>query len=351
MKPDFRKNQFASDNYSGICPEAFQEMEKANSGHALPYGEDSRTKGAADKIRQVFETDCEVFFVFTGTAANSLAAASLCKPFESIVCSETAHIETDECGAPEFFTNGSKILTGKTSGGKLLPEGIIELVNKRSDIHYPRPAAISLTQPTELGTLYSLDELSELKNAAADCGLKIHMDGARFANAAAALECSPAEIVSASGVDVLCLGGAKNGMCFGEAVVFFDKKAARGFDYRCKQAGQLASKMRFISAGWLGMLESGAWLRHARHSNKCAARLADKIKNIPGVKIMFPPQANSVFLELEKEALLGLENKGWRLYSFIGTGGARVMCSWDTAKADIDDFCNDLGKICRGVYG
>ena len=261
------RRQFASDNYAGICPEAFAALAEANHGHAKSYGNDPWTEKAADLIREIFETRCEVFFAFNGTAANSLALASMCQSYNSILCHESAHIETAECGAPEFFSNGSKVLLLSGENGKIDPASIEGAVKKRTDIHYPKPRVLSLTQATEAGTLYSLDELKTVTETARELNLRIHMDGARFANAVSALGVAPKEITWQAGVDVLCFGGTKNGMPVGEAVVFFNTELAKEFDYRCKQAGQLASKMRFLSAPWVGMLQDGAWIQHAAHAN------------------------------------------------------------------------------------
>jgi threonine aldolase len=333
--------QFASDNYSGICPEAWQAMDAANHGHATSYGDDPWTDKAADAFRNLFETDCEVYFVFNGTAANSLALASLCQSYHSVICSDQSHVETDECGAPEFFSNGSKLLAATSMQGKLTPESIHELATKRQDIHYPKPRAVTITQATETGRVYSLAEIAGIAEACKGHGLLLHMDGARFANSCASLGCSPAELSWKGGVDVLCFGGAKNGMAIGEAVLFFDRKLATDFDYRCKQAGQLASKMRFLSAPWVGMLESGAWLRNAEHANRCAQYLAGRIEAIPGLRITQPVEANAVFLEAPDEVLEQLRARGWRFYTFIG-GAARFMFAWDSDLDRVDDLASDL---------
>lgn len=334
--------QFASDNYSGICPEALEYMLKANQSSTPAYGNDEWTQKAADYFRELFEIDCEVFFAFNGTAANSLSLAALCQSYHSVICHETSHIETDECGAPEFASNGSKLLLAKGENGKLTPESIAAIVTRRADIHYPKPKVISLTQATELGTLYSLAELKEIKAVAQKYNLKIHMDGARFANAVVALNKSPAEITWKSGVDVLCFCGTKNGMALGEAILFFNKALAEDFDYRCKQAGQLASKMRFISAPWLGLLETGAWLKNARHANQCAAYLENQLLNIAGVELMFPREANAVFVKLPEQVIHSLKAKNWQFYTFIGVGGVRLMCAWNTTKSRIDELIQDI---------
>ena len=342
------RRHFASDNYAGICPEAWAALAEANTDHAPGYGDDAWTLKATDLIREVFETHCEVFFVFNGTAANSLALASMCQSYHSILCHETAHIEADECGAPEFFSNGTKVLLMSGANGKVDPAEVERLVKKRTDIHYPKPRAISLTQSTELGTVYSPDELKAIWAKAKAHGLKIHMDGARFANAVAALGCAPKEITWQAGVDVLCFGGTKNGIPVGEAVVFFDRELAREFDYRCKQAGQLASKMRFISAPWVGMLKDGIWLKHAAHANAMATLLEERIRGLPEVKFLFPRQANAVFAELPRRAIDGLKGKGWKFYTFIGQGGCRLMCAWDTQPADVEAFAADLRALVGG---
>ena len=336
--------QFASDNYSGICPEVWAAMAEANRGHERAYGEDSWTARAADRFRQLFETDCEVFFAFNGTAANSLALASLCQSYHSVICSETAHVETDECGAPEFFSNGSKLLTARTLGGKLTAETIREVALKRQDIHYPKPRVVTLTQATEVGTVYRPEEVAAISQVCKELKLNLHMDGARFSNACAFLGCSPAELTWTAGVDVLCFGGTKNGMAVGEAILFFNKDLAEDFDYRCKQAGQLASKMRYLSAPWVGLLQDDAWLRYANHANRCARLLAELVADVPGVSLMFPVEANGVFLQLSETAIERLRAWGWRFYTFIGAGGARFMCSWDTEEARVRELAADIRK-------
>jgi threonine aldolase len=341
------RRHFASDNYAGICPEAWTALAEANRDHCSGYGDDAWTQKAADLIREVFETHCEVFFVFNGTAANSLSLASMCQSYHSILCHELAHIEADECGAPEFFSNGTKVLLMPGANGKIDPAGIERMVRKRTDIHYPKPRAVSLTQATELGTVYTPDELKAIWAKAKSLGLKIHMDGARFANAVASLGVAPKEITWQAGVDVLCFGGTKNGIPVGDAVVFFNSELAREFDYRCKQAGQLASKMRFISAPWVGMLNKGAWLRHATHANRMAEYLESKLRRLAPVKVLFPRQANAVFAELPPVAIEGLRHQGWKFYTFIGSGGCRLMCAWDTTESDVDRFVGDLQDFLK----
>ena len=339
------KRQFASDNYSGICPEAFAAMAEANRSHAPSYGNDPWTEKAADLIRDIFETKCEVFFVFNGTAANSLALASLCQSYNSILCHEQAHVETAECGAPEFFANGTKVLLVPGAQGKIDPTAIEGMVKKRTDIHYPKPRAISITQATEMGTVYSLTELRTLIETAKQFGLRVQMDGARFANAVASLGVKPKEITWQAGVDVLCFGGTKNGMAVGEAVVFFNLELAKEFDYRCKQAGQLASKMRFLSSSWVGMLQDGAWLRHAGHANAMATKLGTALGKLPGIEISFPCETNAVFAKMPAAVIKGMHERGWKFYTHVSPGDCRLLCSWDTTADDVAAFVSDVKSL------
>jgi threonine aldolase len=347
-RSDKLRRQFASDNYSGICPEAWAALAEANRGHAVSYGDDPWTLEASDLIRRVFEQaqdECEVFFVFNGTSANSLALASLCQSYHSILCHETAHVETDECGAPEFFSNGTKVLLLNGSQGKINPASIEMMVRRRSDIHFPKPRAVSVTQATELGTVYSVAELKTIGQAARRLDLRLHMDGARFANAVAALGVAPREISWQAGVDVLCFGGTKNGLAVGETVVFFNLELAKEFEWRCKQAGQLSSKMRFLAAPWVGLLKDGAWLRHAGQANQMAQLMHTALRELPEVTILFPQQANSVFVQLPEPIIEALHGRGWKFYTFIGQGGCRLMCSWDTTPEDVQAFVADLKDL------
>ncbi|MFT6619775.1 MAG: threonine aldolase [Limisphaerales bacterium] len=340
-----RSRHFASDNYSGVCPEAWAALEQANPGHVTSYGDDEYTARAADLLREVFEMDCEVFFVFNGTAANSLSLASTGQSYHSILCHETAHAETDECGAPEFFSNGMKVQLIPGEHGKIDPDGIGKMVRKRSDIHYPKPRAVSVTQATELGTVYTPDDLKAIWAQTKQFGLKLHMDGARFANAVASLGCKPKEITWQAGVDVLCFGGTKNGTAVGDAVVFFNRELAAEFDYRCKQSGQLASKMRYLSAPWVGMLKDGAWLRRAGQANAMAQMMHDGLAELDELQILWPTQANAVFVQMPPWLVVAMREAGWKFYTFIGQGGARLMCSWDTTEEDVSEFIADVKRL------
>ena len=343
------KNIFASDNYSGICPEAWQAMADANSGCVKSYGEDSWTSKACNALRDFFETNCQVFFVFNGTAANSLALASLCQSYHSVICHEMAHVETDECGAGEFFSNGTKILLVSGQDGKISPAAVTHAVTRRTDIHYPKPKVLSITQATELGTVYSQAELQRIGELAAEHDLRLHMDGARFANAVASTGLAPKELTWRAGVDVLSFGGTKNGMAVGEAVVFFRHELAREFDYRCKQAGQLASKMRYLAAPWVGLLESGALVSNAAHANRCAQLLSQELLSVRSIRLIHPVQANAVFVQLPEPLLQALHDAGWHFYTFIGSGHARFMCSWQTREEDISAFGSELRALAADL--
>jgi threonine aldolase len=336
---------FASDNYAGTCPEAWAALAAANAGHAISYGDDGHTEAACRAISTLFGCDCDVYFVFNGTAANSLALAALCQSYHSVICPDSAHVETDECGAPEFFSNGSKLLCARSEHGKVAPATVAELATRRRDIHFPKPRVLSITQTTEAGTVYTPDEVRALHEVAARHDLKLHMDGARFANAVAALGCHPAELTWKAGVDVLCFGGTKQGMPVGEAVVFFDRSLSADFAWRCKQAGQLASKMRYLAAPWPAMLADGAWLRHAGNANTHAARLGAALATMPGVELLHPVQANAVFARLPTHLAAGLRERGWRFYDFLGGGGARFVCGWDCQPAWIEALLADARAL------
>jgi threonine aldolase len=344
--PSNPRRQFASDNYAGICPEALSAMQKANQGHEVGYGEDTWTAKAQEMVRQTFETDCEVHFVFNGTAANSLALAHLARSYQSVLCHEIAHAEVAECGGPEFFSGGAKVRLVAGRDGKVDPEAVREVAMQRTDGHFPPAAALSLTQATELGTIYSAQEVQALSAMCRSLGMHLHMDGARFANAVAALGVKPREVTWEAGVDVMTFGATKNGVAVGEAVVFFNHELAKDFNYRRKQAGQLASKMRFLTAPWVAVLENDTWLRYARHANSMAKRLEAAIRPLGDIRIAYPVQTNSVFAHIPPEIVKSMYARGWKFYTHVGVGDeARLMCSWDTAEADVDAFAKDLAEL------
>jgi threonine aldolase len=344
--PTRPRYEFASDNTAAICPQAWAALTEANRQPAIPsYGEDLWTTRVSQRVREIFETDCATFLVFNGTAANALALAHLCRPFHCVLCHERAHIETDECGAPEFFSAGAKLQRISGANGKLDLAQAAEVLARHGDVHSSKPRALSLTQATELGTVYTLAELDAVSAFARKHGLAVHMDGARFANAVASLGCSPGEITWQRGVDVLVLGGTKNGTAAGELVIFFDRALAREFDYRAKQGGQLASKMRFLAAPWIGLFTDEVWLKNASHANEMAALLEKKMREAGVRKLAFPRQANALFLPLPNEVAEQLHARGWQFLKFVEPDIHRLMCSWATTETEIEEFVADLRQV------
>jgi len=294
-------------------------------------------------LRDFFEADCEAFFVPTGTAANALALAALCQPYHSVLCHADAHVQTDECGAPEYAGKGIKLIPLAGPDGKLDPAPVRQAAANRRDIHSHKPGVLSISQATEAGTVYAVEEVRALTNLARELGLRVHMDGARFANALATLAVSPADITWRAGVDVLCLGGTKNGLAFGDVIVFFDRDAARDFAYRRKQAGHLLAKMRFVAAPWVALLESSAFLRTAVRANSLARLLEKELRGISGIEVLYPVEANAVFVRMPHEWTEALHRRGWHFYTIAG--GERLMCSWDTEEADVAALVRDLRAV------
>jgi threonine aldolase len=337
--------EFASDNTAAICPEAWAALEQANINEAPSYGDDHWTARVCGRIRELFETDCDVYFVFDGTAANALSLAHLCQSFHSVICHEYSHIQTDECGAPEFFTKGSKLLLIGGGNGKIDIGQAEAVVARQTDLHSHKPGAISIAQATEFGTVYTRDEIAAVAQFADAHAMFLQMDGARFANAIASLGCPPKAITWEVGVDVLCFGGTKNGTAAGELVIFFQKQLSREFDYRQKQAGQLGSKMRFLAAPWLGLLTDDVWLRNAQHANDRARHLAGRLRNEANIEIVFPVDANAVFVRMSDQLVGHLQSRGWHFYRFVEPDIYRLMCSWSTTDKAVSDFIADIITI------
>src|SRR4030095_4359301 len=294
---------------------------------------------------QIFEVDCDVYFVFTGTGANALGLAQLCQPFHGVICHERAHIHTDEGGATEFYTRGAKLFLTPTTDGKIDLGQAKKLVAQQVELHGHMMRAISIAQATELGTVYTPDEVVVIGGFARAHRMLLHMDGARFANAVASLGCAPKTITWKAGVDILSFGGTKNGLATGELVIFFDTKSSRDFQYRVKQAGHLGSKMRFLAAPWLGLLNGDVWLRNARHANEAARELAERLQKEARVENVFPVESNAVFVQLHDRLVNDLHARGWRFYKFVEPDIYRLMCSWSTTKQDISMLVGDLVAI------
>ncbi|HSA50168.1 MAG TPA: low specificity L-threonine aldolase [Yinghuangia sp.] len=333
--PDVRG--FASDNYAGAHPEVLAALAVANGGHQVAYGEDAYTENLQQVIRSHFGPTAEAFPVFNGTGANVVALQSVTDRWESVICAESAHIHVDECGAPEKV-GGLKLLTVPTEDGRLTPELIDGQAWGWGDQHRAQPRVVSLAQSTELGTVYTPEQIAAICRHAHDHGMLVHLDGARLANAAASLGCSLGALTTEAGVDIVSYGGTKNGLMFGEVVVVLDPDAVRGVDYLRKLSMQLASKMRFISVQFEALLAGDLWLRNAGHANAMATRLADAVRGIPGVELTRPVQSNAVFAVLPAEATARLQ-KHFRFYTWDeSTGEVRWMTAFDTTEADIDTF-------------
>jgi threonine aldolase len=342
MGADAARHEFASDNTAAICPEAWVALQEANAKNAPSYSEDRWTARVRNHVSEMFETNCDVYFTFNGTVANALSLAQLCQSFHSVICHENSHLQTDECGAPEFFTKGSKLLLVGGANGKIDVAQAETMVARQNELHSHKPRAISITQATELGTVYTRSEIAAVAEFARARQMFLHMDGARFANAIASLNCAPKAITWKVGVDVLCFGGTKNGTAAGELVIFFHKEMSREFDYRLKQAGQLVSKMRFLAAPWLGLLTDDVWLRNAQHANDAARRLAERVQNEAKIDIVFPVEANSIFVRMNDRLVRELHARGWHFYKFIEPDVHRLMCSWSTTDRDISEFIGDI---------
>lgn len=343
------QQHFASDNNAGICPEALAALIEANgAGHAPAYGDDEWTARAVAAVRGLFEAPrAGVFFVFNGTASNAIALAQVCRPHHAVVAHESAHIATDEAGAPGFFSGGAWLRTAAGPHAKLRPTDIAALADAGRGVHSTKPRAVSLTQATERGTVYTAAEVTALSMTARERGLAVHMDGARFANAAAFLGCPPADISWRAGVDILSFGGVKNGLGAGEAIVAFEPQLADEIEWRIKQSGHLNSKMRLVTAPWAALIASGAWLRNAQHANAMAQRLAERLAGLDGIAITGPVEANAVFVEMPPPIQALVRAKGWRFYTFAGESLCRLMCAWDTLPDTVDRFADDVQAAAR----
>jgi threonine aldolase len=336
-----QRRGFASDNASGVHPEVLEAIAAVNHGHAFGYGHDPYTREVEARLAELFAAEGGIFLVLNGSGANVVGLRAMCRPWEGVICAATAHLNMDEGGAPEAV-GGLKLLTTPTPDGRLSPELVEPLIARIGDEHAVQPRVVSITQSTELGTLYAIDEVRALADLAHEHGLLLHMDGARLANAAAALGVGLAETSSACGVDLLSFGGTKNGLLGGEAIVAMRAQLAEPLLYLRKQSLQLASKMRFLAAQFDALLTDSLWLRSARHANAMAARLADAVSRIPGVKLTRSVQANAVFAILPAAVTRALQEQFDFYIWDEGTGEVRWMCSWDTTEEDVEAFASAL---------
>lgn len=331
-------HDFRSDNTSGVAPQVLDAIARAATGAANPYGEDEWTARLTRTMSAVFETDVLVFPVATGTAANTLALASLTPPFGAVYCHAEAHVNTDECGAPEMATGGAKLVGIEGEHGRIAPKDLERVLSVAPrGVHWVKPSALTLSQSTESGTIYQPAEIAALTDIAHRAGLPVHLDGARFANALARLGCTPAEATWKAGIDVMSFGATKNGALAAEAVVFFRPELAAETAFRRKRAGHLVSKMRFISAQYEAWLADGLWLQLAGHANAMADRLSQGLLHLPGTALAHPVQANEIFVHLPEAAATAAQEAGFGFYTW-GGDLIRLVTSFDTPAAEVDRF-------------
>ena len=344
MSSNEQRRGFASDNAATIHPEVLAAIERVNSGHAFGYGHDRFSEALGDRFREHFGERALAFPVWGGTGANVLCLRAACRRWQAVVCPETAHMNADECGAPEAIA-GVKLLTVATEDGKLGPADVERTLGRVGDEHAVQPRVVSVSQCTELGTVYTVDELGAIAELAHSRGLLVHVDGARLANAAAALDVSLRALTTDAGVDMLSFGGTKNGLLGAEAVVFLEPELAGGFEFLRKQSMQLASKMRFLVAQLDALLTDELWLRNASQANAMAALLAERVRDLAGVTITRPSEANAVFAILAPEAVAALQER----YDFYvwdaATSEVRWMCSWDTTEEDVEGFASAVAEL------
>ncbi len=337
---------FASDNNAGVHPEILAAIAEANVGHALGYGDDSYTRAAIDAFKRHFGEDIDVYFVFNGTGANVLGLKAITRSHNAVICAQTAHINVDECGAPESFT-GCKLIPLPTTDGKITVDQIKAQLHSIGFQHHSQPKVVSITQCTELGTVYTPEEIKTIADFVHRNGMILHVDGSRLCNAAARLGVGLREITVDAGVDVLSFGGTKNGLMYGEAVVFFHKELSEDFKYIRKQGMQLGSKMRFLSAQFHRLLSGDLWLENAAHANRMAALLAEKLARFPQVRLTQPVETNAVFAVVPRECIQALQQRYFFYVWNEETNEVRWMTSFDTTPDDVEAFVEALGEVLQ----
>jgi threonine aldolase len=345
MKPS---RSFASDNNAVVHPEALEAIRRANQGHTVGYGTDPYTESAVEKFREQFGADVAVFFVFNGTAANVLSLQALTRSYHAVLCPELSHIYVDECGAPERLT-GCKLVPLPAPDGKLTVETVVQAYHGIGDQHHVQPRVISITQSTEMGTVYKPAEVEALARFAHDRKMYLHMDGARISNAVAAQKLSLRQATRDLGVDVLSFGGTKNGLMGVEAVVFFHPELAENFSFVRKQGMQLASKMRFLSVQMEALLTNDLWRRNAEHANRMARLLEQEVRKIPGVKVVYPVEANGVFAQIPRDAIKKIQERYFFYVWSEEESVVRWMCSFDTTDGDVREFVQCVGAVVKDL--
>ena len=341
IKTKRERVQFASDNVTGACPEVLEAILKANDGDRTPYGNDQISTDLQNKFSEIFEKPVIVFPTASGTASNALALSTMTPSFGNIYCHRFSHINTDECGAPEFYTGGAKLVNIYGIDGKITAKELDENVIGKDIVHHTQPSSVSITQLTETGEAYQLDEIKEISDVAHHHKLNIHMDGARFANALVSLNCSPAEMTWKSGIDVLSFGATKNGCLAAEAIIFFKPELVGNLPFLMKRAGHLLSKMSFVSAQLDAYISNDVWLKNAKHANLMGKKLSDGLNKYPEIKLTYPTHANEIFVKIPEKIIKQLNSEGYTINDDEWDGKAvRLVTAWNTDPNDIDNFLN-----------
>ena len=343
IKTKRERVKFASDNITGACPEVLEAILRANEGDSVPYGNDQISTDLQKKFSDLFEKDVIVFPTASGTAANALALSTMTPSFGNIYCHKLSHINTDECGAPEFYTGGGKLVTLNGINGKITTEELDQAIGGKGIVHHTQPSSVSITQVCETGEVYQLDEIKKISEVTHKHNLNMHMDGARFANALVSLDATPAEMTWKSGIDVLSFGATKNGCLAAEAIIFFKKDLVGNIAFLMKRAGHLLSKMRFVSAQLDAYISNDVWLRNAKHANKMGKRLSDGLKEHSDINLAYPTEANEVFATFPRNKIDHLNSEGYQINEDEWDGKAvRLVAAWNTKYTDLDNLLNSL---------
>ena len=343
IKTKRERVRFASDNVAGACPEVLDAIIKANEGDSTPYGNDQISTELQDKFSNIFEKDVIVFPTASGTAANALALSTMTPSFGNIYCHKLSHINTDECGAPEFYTGGGKLVTLQGINGKITADELDEAITGKGIVHHTQPSSVSITQVCETGEVYQLDDIKKISDVAHNHNLNMHMDGARFANALVSLDVTPAEMTWKSGIDVLSFGATKNGCLAAEAIIFFKKDLVGNVAFLMKRAGHLLSKMRFVSAQLDAYITNDVWLKNARHANKMGKKLSEGLNNNSDINLSYPTEANEVFATFPRNKIDHLNSEGYTINEDEWDGKAvRLVTAWNTKNNDVEDFLEIL---------
>ena len=345
IKTKRERVKFASDNVAGACPEVLDALMKANEGDSAPYGNDDYSKVLQEKFSEIFEKEVIVYPTASGTAANALALSTMTPVFGNIYCHKLAHINTDECGAPEFYTGGAKLIPLTGINGKITPEELEKNISGTGIVHHTQPSSVSITQVCETGEVYELDEIKKIADVAHKHKLNMHMDGARFANALVALNCTPAEMTWKSGIDVLSFGATKNGCIAAEAIIFFKSELVGNISFLMKRAGHLLSKMRFVSAQLDAYISNDVWLKNAKQANEMGKKLSDGLVKHNSIKLAYPTQANEVFAKFPREMIEHLNSLGYKMNEDELDGQAvRLVAAWNTQNSDVESFLESINQ-------